>query len=373
MICQSTCDSAGGLPQRRGLLQPAVVLSLELAILAFIVDLDTPYGVADGFLYVLAVLTCFWLPNANAALYAAAALMLPMAIGTAMSPPGAPMGVEIINRLLGAVTIWLTAILIWHNARLVAERKQLLADLARQDRNKEHFLATLGHELRNPVAAIHSSLELITAGDQATRRALTILRRQSHHLAFLIDDLLDIARIKHGKLQLRRKIIDLNRCAFDTTEAMRRQIEAKGLVLELNPAAQPIYVDADAERLAQILDNLLRNALVYTRQGRITVTVGATREEAWIAIGDTGEGIEPDEAATLFEPFRQAARVTSVGGLGLGLTLVRQLVEMHGGAVALHSAGHGAGSEFVITVPQARSTPARGVVSAVHGARIISD
>jgi signal transduction histidine kinase len=165
--------------------------------------------------------------------------------------------------------------------------------------------------------------------------------------------LLDIARVKHGKLQVRRQILDLNQSALETTEAMRRQIEAKGLALELNLASQPAYVNADPERIAQILDNLLRNALVYTHAGRITVTVGKAREHAWIAVGDTGEGIEPDQAAALFEPFRQVARGAS-SGLGLGLTLVKQLVEMHGGTVALHSDGRGAGSEFVINVPLVR-------------------
>jgi signal transduction histidine kinase len=185
-------------------------------------------------------------------------------------------------------------------------------------------------------------------------------------MSYLINDLLDITRVKHGKLGFKRKIIDLNQSALETTEAMRGQIETKGLVLEVNLSAQPAYVDADPERFAQILDNLLRNALLYTHKGRITVTVGTTRQQAWIAVGDTGEGIEPDEAVTLFEPFRQAVRGTSAGGLGLGLTLVKQLVEMHGGTVTLHSDGHGAGSEFVITVPLARSSPDR-VVAADFG------
>jgi two-component system CheB/CheR fusion protein len=243
-------------------------------------------------------------------------------------------------------------------ARMNEELRERTDELAGQARNKEEFLAVLGHELRNPIGAIVNGLELVRAEDGRSRRALEILRRQAQHMVRLINDLLDVTRINHGKLKIERKTIDACQCARDVVEATRSLINAKGLELRLDLPAAPLYVDADPERLAQVLGNLLRNAAGYTERGHISVSIRKQEAHARISVRDTGIGIDPADAERLFDPFSQADRGRRTGGLGLGLTLVKRLVEMHGGAVALHSDGRGTGSDFSFTIPLAESAPA---------------
>jgi signal transduction histidine kinase/ActR/RegA family two-component response regulator len=239
------------------------------------------------------------------------------------------------------------------------------AELADQNRKKEDFLAVLGHELRNPMAAIHSSLELITPSDEQANRALAVLRRQSQHLIRLVNDLLDITRINHGKFELKRRIVDLRQLIREAAEPVRGRADALGLRLDVDLPAEPIYVDGDPERLSQVLDNLLRNAVSYTEHGRIAITARRGSDQARVAVHDTGAGLEKTECAAIFEPYYQTESGKRSGGLGLGLTLVKGIVERHGGTVQVHSAGRGTGSEFIFTLPLSKSVPdTTGVMTA---------
>lgn len=240
-------------------------------------------------------------------------------------------------------------------------------DLVAQDRNREAFLAALGHELRNPLAAITSSLALLSASDDRSRRAIAVLHRQTTHMTRLVQDLLDVARVRHGKLRLERAPIELNQWIPPAVEAMRPQAEGKGIDLRHDIPSDRITVDADPERLTQILDNLLRNALTNTDHGAITVTVRQSDSHARIAVRDTGIGIDAADLPGLFTPYQQRLGERGTGGLGLGLALVKSLVEAHDGTVAVESAGRGAGSEFSFTVPvssaAARSTRGQDAAS----------
>jgi two-component system CheB/CheR fusion protein len=220
-----------------------------------------------------------------------------------------------------------------------------------QDRNREQFLAGLGHELRNPLAAITSSLALMSASDDRSHRAVAVLKRQTKHMTRLVNDLLDISRVKYGKLRLERTPIDLNQCVQAAIEAARPPAEAKGLQLRYVTPSDRISVDADPERVTQVLDNLLRNATTYTDRGAITVTVRRENSHARVAILDTGAGLDPADVPALFKLYQQHLGEGTAGGLGLGLALVKALVEAHGGTVFVHSNGRGSGSEFGFTLP----------------------
>jgi CheY-like chemotaxis protein/anti-sigma regulatory factor (Ser/Thr protein kinase) len=230
--------------------------------------------------------------------------------------------------------------------RLSRQAEELVA----QDRNREAFLAE-GHELRNPLAAITSSLAFLSASDDRSRRAIQVLHRQTTHMTRLVEDLLDIARVRYGKLRLERVPIELNQWIRPAIEAMRPQAEAKGIELGHDIPPDRIAVDADPERLTQIIDNLLRNAITHTDDGAIIVTVRRDDSHARIAVRDTGTGIDAADISGLFKPYQQRLGERATGGLGLGLALVKALVEAHDGTVSVESAGRGAGSEFTFTIP----------------------
>lgn len=232
-----------------------------------------------------------------------------------------------------------------------ARLSEQAAALLDQDRNREEFLAALGHELRNPLSAIVSSLGLVSASDDRSRRAVAVLQRQVTHMTRLINDLLDITRVKYGKLRLDRRPVDLTQSVQGALEAVRPQIEAKGIELRSDVPATALTVAADPERLAQILDNLLRNAVTYTDHGTITVSVRPDTTFARIAVHDTGAGLDAGDSASLFKPYQQRGGEGSTGGLGLGLAVVKALVEAHNGTVSVHSNGPGTGSEFSFTMP----------------------
>jgi two-component system, chemotaxis family, CheB/CheR fusion protein len=236
--------------------------------------------------------------------------------------------------------------------------------LREADQQKDEFLAMLGHELRNPLAAIRNTVEAIgVAGandaDVGTQ-AWGVVDRQSRHMHRLVNDLLDVERIKRGRLTLSRQPVELCECIEDVAEALRGQIEQAGLVVELDLPAEPLMLVADPERLVQMIDNLVRNSIKYTEKGgRITISARKAAGAAVIAVQDTGVGIDPQEADKLFEPYYQVHDGGPRDGLGLGLTLVRRLAEMHGGSVQAHSDGPGSGSTFTITVPASdAATPA---------------
>jgi len=242
-------------------------------------------------------------------------------------------------------------------ARDVTRQRQLTDDLAAADRQKNEFLATLAHELRNPLAPIGHMLEVLRRADGDARMrglAVATMERQLRHLVRLVDDLLDLSRISHNRLELRKEFTDLGEILEQAVDAARPLADTAGHTLTLVLPPEPIHLSADAVRLVQVFGNLLNNACKYSgRDGRITVRLERIGHEAVVTVADTGEGIPSDRLQSIFDMFMQidTARERSQGGLGIGLTLVRRLVDMHGGSVEAHSAGTGHGSEFVVRLP----------------------
>jgi signal transduction histidine kinase/ActR/RegA family two-component response regulator len=250
-------------------------------------------------------------------------------------------------------------------ASIAIENSQLYARLKDADRHKDEFLATLAHELRNPLAPIHNGLQLMRMdGRDGTKieQALTMMERQLGQMVRLVDDLLDVSRINQGKLELRTERIDLAAVLLSAVETSRPLIEQMGHHLHVELPGESVVVDADLTRLAQVFANLLNNAAKYSeRGGRITLWAGRQGGEAVVSVRDTGIGIAADQLPSLFEMFSQvkSAIERSQGGLGIGLSLVRRLVDMHGGRIDAHSEGPGKGSEFVVRLPvSATSAPA---------------
>ncbi|HSA55577.1 MAG TPA: PAS domain S-box protein [Gemmatimonadaceae bacterium] len=253
----------------------------------------------------------------------------------------------------------------------IHQQKELEARLRQADRQKDDFLATLAHELRNPLAPISSALEVLElSDDDRTQRAAArgIMHRQLRQLVRLVDDLLDVNRITRGKLEIRRETVELAAVVRDAVETSRPIIDAHAHVLMLELAAEPIFVDGDRTRLAQVCANLLNNAAKFTdRGGRIHLSISREEGEAVIRVRDTGIGIDDTVLPRIFDLFAQgdSSLEGSRGGLGIGLTLVRRLVEAHGGTVGARSAGAGRGSEFEIRLPSSTAAPVRQAEAAV--------
>ena len=239
------------------------------------------------------------------------------------------------------------------------ELRRLADDLAEADRRKTEFLATLAHELRNPLAPIRNGLSVMRLGGDnpaAVGKVREMMERQVGHMVHLIDDLLDVARISGGKLELKRQRADLRAILASAVETSLPLIEAGQHALEVDVPDLPLLMDADATRIAQVVANLLNNAAKYTpARGHIRLSVRREGLEAVIAVSDTGVGIAADALAGVFQMFNQIGRTVdrSQGGLGIGLSLVRRLVEMHGGSVVAESGGPNAGSVFTVRLPLA--------------------
>jgi signal transduction histidine kinase len=272
--------------------------------------------------------------------------------------------------------------------RPITERKEserllrnLADDLTTADRNKDEFLAMLAHELRNPLAPLRNIASILksdTVGDEQKSRAADMMERQVQTMARLIDDLLDASRMTLSLIELRKEHIEVASPVRHAVEQQEDSIRAKNQKLRLELPDRPLYVEADEVRLEQIVGNLLNNACKYTRSnGEICVKVERiagdsaaakgvqARDQVAIRVTDNGIGIDADKLPRVFDLFMRATRSIDqrYGGLGLGLTLVRKLVELHGGAVEAHSAGRGKGSEFVVRLPlladfEVRETPA---------------
>lgn len=239
---------------------------------------------------------------------------------------------------------------------LAEERaKRMAAEEA--DRRKDEFLAVLGHELRNPLAGIVSGIQVLKMaglGDEDAKEMQEVIDRQALHMSRLVDDLLDVSRISRGKVRLRKTRVELVCLVHDMLEAYRRRIQDGGLELQFTAPATPVWVDGDPTRLSQVVGNLVANAVKFTDPGgRIAVAVQTDEGLATVCVRDTGIGMEPPMVRRVFETFSQAENslARSRGGLGLGLALVKGLVEMHGGEVEARSEGLGRGSDFTLRLP----------------------
>jgi signal transduction histidine kinase/ActR/RegA family two-component response regulator len=244
-----------------------------------------------------------------------------------------------------------------------AELRRLNAQLSDADRRKDEFLATLAHELRNPLAPISAALQILRLKDSKDpdeRISRDIIERQVNHMTHLVDDLLDVARITRGSIELRLQRLDLRSVVNSAIEAARPMMERQRQHLTVEFAPAPIHVDADSTRLAQVLSNLLHNASKYTpKEGRILIDVGLQDGEAVISVSDNGIGIESEHLERIFEMFSQIAPPLdrTQGGLGIGLALVKGLVEMHGGRVCAFSEGAGRGTRVEIRLPTVDGAP----------------
>ncbi len=264
------------------------------------------------------------------------------------------------------------------------ERLHLIEQLQDQDRRKDEFLATLAHELRNPLAPMHNGLQLIRlAGNNPSTldKARAMMERQLQQMKRLVDDLLDVSRISRNKLELRKEFVELSAIVRSATETSRPLIEAANQKLEVSLPPEPILLDGDPVRLAQAFSNLLNNASKYSEPGsRIWLQAEHRDDEVVVRVRDTGIGIPADKLPRIFDIFMQVdlSLERSQGGLGIGLTLVRQLVQMHGGSVEVRSNGPGKGSEFVVRLPllvaptsAAELEPAPALTTSTQARRIL--
>jgi signal transduction histidine kinase/ActR/RegA family two-component response regulator len=262
----------------------------------------------------------------------------------------------------------------WFGTALdLTARKDAEDALRDADRRKDEFLATLAHELRNPLAPLRNGLQIARLNsptDGPFRRTIEMMERQVNMLVHLVDDLMDVSRITTGKIQLRRRNMTLREVLTASVEASRTAIDGRGHKLVTELSDEKLSIEGDFDRLTQVFSNLLSNAAKYTEVGG-TIELRATREgcEGVVSVADTGIGIPAADLPGVFAMFSQVRshRGHADGGLGIGLSLVRQLVEMHGGSVVAASAGEGRGSTFTVRLPltesAAASAPGRTVVS----------
>ena len=261
---------------------------------------------------------------------------------------------------------------------------ELNRQLQTEHEQKDQFLAMLAHELRNPLAPMTTALEIVRRingpdTDQRVQRQFDIMARQVQQLTHLVDDLLDVSRVSRGLIELRREMLPLRDVIGAAVESSRPLVDSRGHTLVIAPIAPTVYVDGDAVRLMQVFANLLNNAAKYTEPGgRIQVDVVRCGESVEVAITDTGRGIPRDMLASIFDMFMQVpgSLDRAPGGLGIGLTLVRTLVELHGGSVRAESDGIGTGSRFVVSLPLAiaRVDPLQGPAApraAVSGSQVM--
>jgi signal transduction histidine kinase len=262
------------------------------------------------------------------------------------------------------------------------ELRDRLEALRQADRQKDEFLATLSHELRNPLAPIRNALHVLRlagADEQTRARVIDTMERQTGNVIRLVDDLLELSRINEGRIELRKERVKLSSVLRGALESSAPLVEAAGLELKVVEPSEPILLYADPVRLIQVIANLLNNAAKYTeRGGRVVISAGAEGSDAVIRVCDTGIGIPPEMQKRIFDMFVQVEPTPDRArqGLGIGLTLVKRLVELHGGTVTARSEGPGHGSEFTVRLPafaDQRAPRAAATAPPVSGERRKSD
>ncbi|MDI1475154.1 PAS domain S-box protein [Polyangium sp. y55x31] len=257
----------------------------------------------------------------------------------------------------------------------VTARKEAEQALREADRRKDEFLAMLAHELRNPLAPIRNAaqiLRLVGIADPRIERSTAIIERQVQHMTRLVDDLLDVSRITSGKIKLQKGRVDVAPIVFRALETARPLLDARKHHVSVELPPEPVWVYADPTRLTQMVENLLTNAAKYTEErGQITIAVKRTGDTVSIRVRDTGVGIPKEMLTRVFDLFTQVDRslARSEGGLGIGLTLVKNIAEMHGGTVEAHSEGRGKGSEFIVRLPVLPETEPQADASRASGSR----
>jgi signal transduction histidine kinase len=245
--------------------------------------------------------------------------------------------------------------------RIEKELRQRAEQLAEMDRRKDEFLATLAHELRNPLAPIRNSLHILRmscGAGPSSERVLKMMERQVSHMVRLVDDLMEVSRITRGKINLRKERVELAAILRSAVETSRPLIEAARHQLAITVPTEPLTLEADSVRLSQVIANLLNNAAKYTEEGgQIWLTARREGNEVSVSIRDTGLGIPGEMLPRIFDMFAQVDRTLkrSQGGLGIGLHLARTLIEMHGGRIEARSGGPGQGSEFLFHLPLAQA------------------
>jgi signal transduction histidine kinase len=271
-------------------------------------------------------------------------------------PDGTRVPVEVSSRLIlrDGQAVGIQGI-----ARDIRERKAVERALREADRRKDEFLAVLGHELRNPLAPLRNAVEILKrhCPQPEAVAGVQLIERQVATLSRLTEDLLDVSRIAQGKIRLQVEDLDLAEVVRRSVETARPVIEQRRHALSVSLAAERLPLRGDAVRLEQVLTNLLNNAAKFTEPGgRLHMEARKHGEQAVLLLRDNGMGMAPETISSLFEPFRQAEGLPRHGqeGLGIGLALVRGIVELHGGRVLAHSAGPGQGSEFRVWLPLAQ-------------------
>jgi signal transduction histidine kinase/ActR/RegA family two-component response regulator len=261
--------------------------------------------------------------------------------------------------------------------RLEEELRQRVAQLRDADRRKNEFLAMLAHELRNPLAPVHNAVKVLRKNcpeDEETKWAHDVIERQVQHITRMVDDLLDVSRITRGKINVQREPIDVAVAVSRAVEMVQPLIDTRKHQLTTSLPVEPIWLEADAPRLAQVLANLLNNAAKYTEEGgRIWLTVETDENNVLLKVRDNGIGIPPDYLPRVFDLFSQedSSFGRTQGGLGIGLTLVRSLVRMHGGAIEAFSPGIAQGSEFVVRLPRLVQAPVTSATAAKDGPAMV--
>ncbi len=250
-------------------------------------------------------------------------------------------------------------------AKDITRQKRAEKEALEDARRRDQFLAMLSHELRNPLGAVINAVRVLDqdGADSPTRKdACDVVMRQTSQMARLLDDLLDVSRVTQGKIRIHSEVVDLARLVRDAVEAVRPALDAREHQLEIQVTEAPIFIEGDAARLLQIQENLLTNAAKYTPpNGNIQLTLETQADQAVIRVRDNGEGIPADVKDKIFDLFVQSDRSLerSDGGMGVGLTLTRRLVELHGGSIVVNSEGRGKGSEFVVQLPLTANRPSK--------------